>query len=245
MTEKLPKHAPRDPRPICNVGYGDSLCGRDLANPLCEYSLKRADWVFPHGPERRNRAPLRFPVYRANMEDSLAFASEKPMRVVALSIVIFLVGCGAGSANDGGGGGLAAGSGGLAGVAGSMASGGSARGATTSASGASSSMLALPGIVAIDTLGALIDPRKSNDAEWDGTGSIPAAIVDGLSTATGQPEVGPLLDFMPQSAIKSLSAPDPFGLAELDPDGSGFDATLVLRARSASSRGVAAGCVYA
>jgi hypothetical protein len=77
-------------------------------------------------------------------------------------------------------------------------------------------------------LGALIGPSKSNGAEWDGPGSIPTAVVDGLATVAGQPEVGPLLDFMQQSAIKSLSAPDPYGIAELDPDGSGFDPTLTI-----------------
>jgi hypothetical protein len=164
------------------------------------------------------------------------FCEGEPMRGMALSLVIFLVGCGASGANDGAGAGFAAGSGGLTGVAGSTTSGGGAPASTAGASGASSSMPALPSIVAIDMLGALIGPSKSNGAEWDGTGSIPTEIVVGLAAAAGQPEVGPLLNFMQQSAIKSLSAPDaygiaeldPYGIAELDPYGNGFDTTLTI-----------------
>jgi hypothetical protein len=150
------------------------------------------------------------------------------MRVIGLSLVVLVVGCGAGSV-DGGAGGSPASSGGRPGTAGD--SGGVTAGAgasVTDTSGASGSTPTLPSIVAIDMLGALIGPCKSDHTEWDSTGPVPSAIIDGLATAAGQPEVGPLLDFMQQSAINALSKPDPYGIAEMDPDGSGFDPKLTI-----------------
>jgi hypothetical protein len=80
-----------------------------------------------------------------------------------------------------------------------------------------------PAYVNIDILQTLIGPSKSDGTYWDTTGTIPSSVTNALAAAAGQPEVGPLLEFMASSAVQSLSKPDPFGYAELDWAGTGFD----------------------
>lgn len=96
--------------------------------------------------------------------------------------------------------------------------------ATSGAGGASAGAASvLPDSVTIEMLGALIGPGKSDGTEWDGPGKIPDDVVTGLATALGSPEIAPILNFAQGAAYQALSKPDPYGIAQLNWDGSGFD----------------------
>jgi hypothetical protein len=82
----------------------------------------------------------------------------------------------------------------------------------------------LPATVSIEVLSALIGPGKVDGTTWDGTGTVPPDILEALADAFGYPGVDKIVDVVQQAAYQALSKPDPFGTANLNPDGSGFDA---------------------
>jgi hypothetical protein len=85
----------------------------------------------------------------------------------------------------------------------------------------------VPGYVNIEIISALLGPSKSDGTPWDGTGTVPASVTDGLAIALRVPGMGDILNFMASSTIQSLSKPDPLGTAQLDV-GSGFGNAITL-----------------
>jgi len=82
----------------------------------------------------------------------------------------------------------------------------------------------LPTTVSVEVLGAYIGPGKIDNTTWDGTGTVPPEVLALVADALGYPGVDKIADVVQQAAYQALSKPDPFGTANLDRDGSGFDA---------------------
>jgi len=139
-----------------------------------------------------------------------------------------------GTPNSGGTGGTeaatagAGGNGGssLAGTGGMAASGGDA--GSTAGTGGEGALPNLPITVGIELLGALIGPGKSDGTQWDGTDTVPPEVLELVATAAGVPGAGALLGVVQDAAYQALSKPDPFGVAELNWDGTQFDPDLDL-----------------
>ena len=93
-----------------------------------------------------------------------------------------------------------------------------------SSAGDAGALPELPATVSIEVLGALIGPGKIDHTTWDGTGTVPPEILMALADAFGYPGVDKIVDVVQQAAYQALSKPDPFGTANLNPDGTGFDA---------------------
>ena len=85
-------------------------------------------------------------------------------------------------------------------------------------------------LVNIEIIQCLIGPSKSDGTEWDFSAKVPASTTTALASALGLPGVGPIINFLATPSIAALSKPDPYGTAELDWNGTGFDParTIVL-----------------
>jgi hypothetical protein len=86
--------------------------------------------------------------------------------------------------------------------------------------------LAMPKTISIELVGALIGPGKIDGTQWDLTDQVPPEILDALADAYGYPGMGKVLEVVQSAAYQALSKPDPFGVANLNPDGVGFDSKL-------------------
>lgn len=90
-------------------------------------------------------------------------------------------------------------------------------------SGGGSGGVTYPDYVNIELISVLAGPGKIDGTQWDDSDKVPPEVWEGLAQALGLPGVGKLLDFMEGAAAQSLNKPDPYGLAELDWQGTGFD----------------------
>jgi len=82
----------------------------------------------------------------------------------------------------------------------------------------------LPTIVSIEVTGILIGPGKVDGTQWDLSEPVPEEVLEALAAALGYPGMGQVLDVVQGAAYQALSKPDAFGVANLNPDGRGFDA---------------------
>lgn len=85
-------------------------------------------------------------------------------------------------------------------------------------------------LVHVEIIQCLIGPSKSDGTEWDFSAKVPASTTTALASALGLPGVGPIINFLATPSIAALSKPDPYGIAELDWNGTGFDParTIIL-----------------
>jgi hypothetical protein len=82
--------------------------------------------------------------------------------------------------------------------------------------------------VNVEIIQCLVGPSKSDGTEWDFSATVPASVTTALASALGTPGIGPILNFLANPSIANLSKPDPYGIAELDWNGTGFDPTLAI-----------------
>jgi hypothetical protein len=78
-------------------------------------------------------------------------------------------------------------------------------------------------LVDVEIIQCLIGPSKSDGTEWDFDAKVPASATTALASALGFAGVGPIINFLATPTIAALSKPDPYGIAELDWNGTGFD----------------------
>lgn len=100
---------------------------------------------------------------------------------------------------------------------------GGAGGAAAGGAGGTGGGVANPTFVNIEVISILAGPGKVDGTQWDDTDKVPQEVWDGLAAALGFPGAGKVLDFMESAAAQSLNKPDPYGMAELDWAGTGFD----------------------
>ena len=85
-----------------------------------------------------------------------------------------------------------------------------------------------PETITIRFLNAAVAPAKADGSVWDGIGSVPDDVWDAFLILG--PEAAlftDLADFLAESALDALDAPDPYGIAQLDV-GDGYGAGMYL-----------------